>query len=242
VRASLAHLEKMALFASDGPSGVSPSVPPSSELSDLARAVLSRLRTPATIDEVLEEMSAPDADILLAIAELDAAGRVKRLSRESQRVPLVNVEGLPAVRAHAARARVAGFEGAARVVFAGTPGRLAVIAHSALSLADAVPPADAAPSVPVPHLMASVGLGDDVSVDLVALPLVPAYGPLWTMALAGSAIVVRLDDAAAQALDEACAAAEVPIVDAAVMVPSFDEGNAALVASAVRQALEGAAG
>jgi CheY-like chemotaxis protein len=238
-RAHLAHLEKMVLFASDGPSSSSSSGTSSGTLSDLARSVLTRLRTPATIDEVLEEMSAPDADLLEAIAELDAAGRVKLLSHESERVPLVNVDGLPGMRAHAARAKAPGFEGASRVVFAGTPGRLAVVAHSALSLADSVPPGESAPSVPVPHLMASVRLGDDVSVDLVALPLVPAYGPLWPMTLAGAAIVVRLDDAAAEALAEACDAAEVPIVDASVIVPNFDEGNAALVASAVRAALEG---
>jgi CheY-like chemotaxis protein len=241
-RAKVAHLERKALFASDAASSGAP--PSSGDLSTLARAVLSRLRSPATMDDVLEELPAPDADLLSAIQELDAAGRVKLLSQDAERVPLVGPEGLHAMRAHAARAKAPGFEGAARVVFAGTPGRLAVTAHSALSLADAVPAPDAQPTVPAPYLMASVGLGDDVSVDLVALPLVPAYAPLWPMALAGSAVVVRLDDAAEHVLAEACAAAEVPIVLASSLVPQFkdefDEGNAVHVAAAVRAALEGA--
>jgi hypothetical protein len=60
------------------------------------------------------------------------------------------------------------------------------------------------------------------------------------MTLAGSAVVVRVDDAAAHALPDACAAAEVPIVIASAVVPEFDEGNAAHVAACVRGALEAA--
>ena len=101
---------------------------------------------------------------------------------------------------------------------------------------------DASPrKKPIPHPIASVKLGDDVSLDIVALPLVPAYAPLWPMALAGSAIVVRLDDAAELALNEACAVSEVTIADAGILVGTFDEGNAVHVASLIRAALEGAA-
>jgi CheY-like chemotaxis protein len=234
-RAALASLENKALFASDTVSGG----PPSGELSDLARTILSRLRSPATMDEVLEELPAPDADILLALRELDVAGRLKRLTHEGDRVPVASADALPTLRALASRAKAPGFDGAARVVFAGTPGRLAVVAHSALGLEGAIGAPDGQPTVPVPYLMAQLALGDEISLDLVALPLVPAYAPMWPMALAGAAVVVRLDDAAALALADACAAIDLPIVDAAVIVPSFDEGSASLVASAVRAALEG---
>ena len=101
---------------------------------------------------------------------------------------------------------------------------------------------DGVPSVPIPHVIATVRLGDDVSLDLVALPLVAAYAPLWPMALAGSAIVVRLDDAAETALNEACIAAEITIAEANALVGALDEGNAVHVANLVRAALEGAAG
>jgi CheY-like chemotaxis protein len=233
-RASLAHLEKKALFATD----LGGAAPKSTEPSDLARVIVSRLRSPAAMDDVLEELPASDAEVLRAIKELDAAGRIKVLSQDAERVPLVGPEGLHAMRAQAALGKAQGYDGATRIVFAGTPGRLAVTAHSALSLADAVPAPDAQPTVPAPYVMASVRLGDDVSVDLVALPLVPAYAPLWPMALAGSAVVVRLDDAAADVLADACAAAEVSIVLSSALVPQFDEGNAAHVAGAVRGALE----
>jgi hypothetical protein len=176
--------------------------------------------------------------LLGAVRELEVAGRLKRLSREGDRVPIASADGLHALRALASRAKPLGYDGAARVVFAGTPGRLAVVAHSALGLEAATGAPDGQPTVPVPYLMASVSLGDDVSLDLVALPLVPAYAPMWPMALAGAAVVVRLDDAAALALADTCNAAELPIVDAAALVPEFDEGQASLVAGIVRAALE----
>jgi hypothetical protein len=235
-RAVLGDVGDGALFAVDGGG----SGGPQGDFSDLARAVLTRLRAPVTLDDLLDEMPAPDADVLHAVRELDGAGRIKRLSHPLERAPIVGPEGLHAMRALAARAKAPGYQGAARVVFAGTPGRLSVVAHSALSLVDAVGAPEGQPAVPAPYIMASVRLGDDVGLDLVALPLVPAYGPLWPMALAGSAVVVRLDDAAAQALTDACAAAEILVVDVASLVPEFDEGNVALVAAAVRAALEGA--
>ena len=96
------------------------------------------------------------------------------------------------MRALVSRATSPGFSGSARIVFAGTPSRLAVFSHAALCLADAIAAPDPAPNVPVPYPIATLRLGDDVDLELVALPLVPAYAPLWPMAISGSAIVVRL--------------------------------------------------
>ncbi len=238
LRAALGDMATKALFATEAP--LTGATPPSPELSPLARAVLSRLRVPATIDELLDDVAGADTDLLRATMELDRAGRIKLLAHSAQRVPLAGTDELHAMRALAARARAPGFEGSARIVFAGTPGRLAVFAHTALCLADALP-GDAAPSVPIPHTIATVKLGDDVNLELVALPLVPAYAPLWPMALAGAALVVRLDDAAQIALDDACAAAEVKVSEASLLAGPLDEGNAVHVASLVRAALEGAA-
>ena len=61
------------------------------------------------------------------------------------------------------------------------------IGLSVLSLADAFPPQEPTPSVPVPYVLATIRLGDGVELDIVALPLVPVYAPLWPMALAGAA-------------------------------------------------------
>jgi CheY-like chemotaxis protein len=234
LRHRLAELAGKALLAHEGP--VDPS------LSPLAKAIVVRLRAPATLDEILDEYADSDAAILTAVAELEAAGKLRRLAHETTRVPLVGTDQLHLMRALVSRATPQGFEGLARVVFAGTPTRLAVFAHAALCLADALGPSEPAPSIPIPHSIATIRLGDDVDLELVALPLVPAYAPLWPLALAGSAIVVRLDDAAGSALTEACAAAELPVLDAQVLVGALEEASVAQVAGLVRAAIEATQG
>ena len=72
----------------------------------------------------------------------------------------------------------------------------------------------------------------------VALPLVPAYAPLWPMALAGAAVVVRLDEAAARSLEEACASVNVSVLDARAIFGSLEESSAVQVASLIKTALE----
>jgi hypothetical protein len=234
LRARLGDLSAKALLAAEGGDH--------SDLSPLARGTLAKLRAPATLDEILDEVPEPDAQVLGALVELDVAGRLKRIAHESHRAPLVGTEQLHLMRALVSRATVPGYEGAARLVFAGTPSRLAVFAHAALRLVDAVPASEPTPSIPIPHSIATVRLGDDVDVELVALPLVPAYAPLWPLTLAGSAVVVRLDDAAGSALAEACTAAELPILDAHVLVGALEEGSVAQVASLIRAAIESTQG
>jgi CheY-like chemotaxis protein len=234
LRARLGDLTAKALLATEGGD--------QADLSPLARTTLAKLRAPATLDEVLDDLPEPDAHLLAAIVELDGAGRLKRLPHEMHRAPLVATEQLHLMRALVSRALAPGYEGATRLVFAGTPSRLAVFSHAALRLVDALPPPDPAPAIPIPHVIATVRLGDDVDVEIVALPLVPAYAPLWPLTLAGSAIVVRLDDAAGSALAEACAAAELPVLDAHVLVGALEEGSVAQVASLIRAAIEATQG
>ncbi len=233
-RALLGDLTAKALFAAEaGDPG---------ELSPLARAVLARLRTPATLAELLDDLAEPDSVILATLVELDARSRLRRLPHDPQRVQLVGPDQLHLMRALVSRASAPGYQGAARVVFAGTPSRLSLFAHAALCLSDAVPSPELPPTLPLPHPIATVGFGDDVDLELVALPLVPAYAPVWPLALAGAAIVVRLDDAAGSALTEACAAAELPVLDAQMLVGALEEGSVAQVASLVRAAIEATQG
>jgi CheY-like chemotaxis protein len=224
-RALLGDMTAKALVAAEGGDP--------GELSPLARAILARLRTPATIAELLDDLTEPDAVILATLVELDGKSRLKRLPHDTQRLQLVGPDQL-----HLMRALV----GAARLVFAGTPSRLAVFAHAALCLVDAIPSPESSPTLPIPHPIATVRFGDDVDLELVALPLVPAYAPVWPLALAGAAIVVRLDDAAGSALTEACAAAELPVLDAQMLVGALEEGSVAQVASLVRAAIEATQG
>lgn len=218
------------LIAGDGSSGETTSA--------VDQHVVARLRVPALLDELLDELPHSDADILDAALRLHAKGRIKQLGHASSRVQLCGADQLHLVRASAARAKAAGFAGAARLVFAATAARLAVLGHTVLSLADAVPPADAAPPLPVPHSLSTIRLGDGVELDVVALPLVPAYAPLWPMALAGAAVAVRLDEGAAQPLEEACGSVAVTILDARAVFGVVDESSPVQVASLIRTALE----
>ena len=209
-----------------------------SAASSVDEHVLTRLRVPATLDELLDELPHADAEILASALALHGRDRIKVLGHASSRVQLCGADQLHLVRASAARARAAGFAGPARLVFAATPSRLAVLGHTVLSLADAVPSTEPIPALPVPHSLSTLRLGDGVELDVVALPLVPAYAPLWPMALAGAAVVVRLDEGAAQPLEEACGAVAVTILDAAAVFGVVDESSAVQIASLIRTALE----
>jgi hypothetical protein len=230
VRAQAGDLVTSTLLAVDGGSVES--------LSEIDQHVLSRLRVPAMVDDLLDELPHADAAILESIVRLDARGRVKRLGHASLRVQLCGPDQLHLLRASAARARAAGFSGPARLVFAATPSKLAIFGHTVLSLADAFAPQEPTPSVPVPYVLATIRLGDGVELDIVALPLVPVYAPLWPMALAGAAILVRLDEAAAQSLEEACSSVAVPILDARAIFGALEESSAVQVASLIKTALD----
>ncbi len=206
--------------------------------SQAEQHVLARLRIPALLDELLDELPQSDAEILEAAIRLDAKGRIKQLGQTSSRVQLCGADQLHVVRASAARAKAEGFAGAARLVFAATPARLVVLGHTVLSLADAVPPSEPVPPLPVPHSLSTIRLGDGVDLDVVALPLVPAYAPLWPLVLGGAAVAVRLDEGAAQALGEACASVGVKILDARAVFGTVDETSPVQVASLIRTALE----
>jgi CheY-like chemotaxis protein len=230
VRAQAGDLVTTMLLAMDGATADS--------LSEIDQHVLTRLRVPAMVDDILDELPHADASILESIVRLDARGRVKRLGLQSSRVQLCGPDQLHLLRASAARAKSAGFSGPARLVFAATPSKLAVFGHTVLSLADAFPPVEPTPSVPVPYVLATIRLGDGVELDVVALPLVPVYAPLWPLALAGAAILVRLDEAAAQSLEEACASVAVPILDARAIFGTLEESSAVQVASLIKTALD----
>lgn len=200
--------------------------------------LLARLRVPATLDQLLDELPHPDSVILASLIRLDRAARVKRLGEVGSRVQLCGPDQLHLVRASASRARASGFGGAARVVFAATPSRLAVFGHTVLSLADTFASQEPAPSVPVPYAIATIRLGDGVDIDVVALPLVPAYAPLWPMVLAGAAVVVRLDGGASESLAQACSAVDVSSLDAQAIFGALEESSAVQVATLIRTALE----
>lgn len=204
-------------------------------LEPLDERVLARLRAPTELDVLLDDLREPDADILEALVRLEE--HLRSVGR-SATVQLCGPDQLHMVRSSAERAKGAGFQGAARLVFAATAGKLAVLGHTVLALADAQAPTDPAPSLAIPHPIATLSLGEGIDLDVVALPLVPAYAPLWPMVLAGAAVTIRVDEAASQALEEACAAVGVTILDASAVFGVFDESSPMQVASLIRTALE----
>lgn len=230
LRQQAATLAETTLLAAEGVFGEPASL--------IEQHVVARLRVPGRLDDLLDDLPHPDADILDATVRLHASGRIKTLGYATSHVQLCGADQLHVVRASAARARSAGFKGAARLVFAATAARLAVLGHTVLLLADALPPADPAPPLPIPHLLSTIRLGDGVELDVVALPLVPAYAPLWPMVLAGAAIVVRLDEGAAEPLGEACGSVAVSILDARAVFGPVDESSPIQLASLIRTALE----
>lgn len=200
--------------------------------------VVARLRLPARLDELLDDLPEPDSVVLATVLRLDERGKLRRLGAVSSRVQLCGADQLHLLRASASRARAPGFATPARIVFAASPARLAVFGHTVLSLADALPPTAAAPAVPLPHELSTLRLGDGVSLDVIGIPLVPAYAPLWPMAIAGAALVVRLDDGASEALESAAASVDVAVLDARAVFGHVDETSAVQVASLLRTAVE----
>jgi len=88
------------LIAADGSTGEA--------LHAIDQHVLARLRVPAMLDELLDELPHSDADILDAAIRLDAKGRIKQLGHASSRVQLCGADQLHLVRASAARAKTPG--------------------------------------------------------------------------------------------------------------------------------------
>ncbi len=205
---------------------------------EVEQHVLNRLRIPASLDDLLDDLPHDDVSILETVLRLDGDGRLKRLGARSSRVQLCGADQLHRVRAAAARAKHEGFAGPARIVFAAIPTRVAITRQTLMSLSDTIPSTEGPPSLPVPHPVVTIRLGDGVDLEVAALPLVPAYAPLWPMAIAGAVTVVRLDEAASDALEEVCRSVGTSILDARAIFGAVDESSAVQVASLIKTALE----
>lgn len=218
------------------------SVRPGPDDPEAEGATLRTLAVPRTVDELLDEVTLSDHDALETLQRLLEDGRVRRLPRGAARAPLAPTEQLPVLAAVAARLAPPGFAGPARIVLAGCPRRLATVAHTLRRVTDAQPPSEAPPSLPIPHELGTLHLGESAELILVGLPTVEAYSPLWTLALAGSAALIRLDDPLGPVLEETSSVLGIPLLDAPVLVGDLDEADPAQVASLVRAALDSLAG
>ncbi len=209
---------------------------------EIERIVSDALATPRTVDELLDELPQGDLELLLALRSMLSQGLVRLIPKGAVQAVLAEPEQQSVLAAMVARLARPGFAGNPRLLFAATPARLAGFGHATRRIADAMPPQEPTPAAPVPHLLCSLRIGDQAELDVVALPTLEAYAPLWALCLPGSAAVVRLDEQDCPALEEACAVAEVPLLEAYALLGDVDEADPVQVAALLRASVEQVAG
>lgn len=207
-----------------------------------ALRVVEALTAPLTLDEVLDDVPFTDLAIVEALSALLDSGVVRRIPRGAERVELAEPGQLSVLGALTRRLSRPGFEGPARLILAGSPRQLATVTHSVRRIVDAVPPTESVPAAPVPHHLATLRVSDGAELDVVGLPVLDAYAPLWALTLPGSAVVLRLDGAGSDALDELAALHSVPMLDAVALTGPFDDADPAQIAALIRAALDALVG
>jgi hypothetical protein len=208
----------------------------------LAKEIAGALAVPRTLDELLDELGSADLELLEVTGKLLSAGHLRRVNETSPRPELASPDRLHLLAALVKRLSREGYLGGARLVFAGDPRRLTALGHALGRLAQAEVPASTVPAAPVPHTLCAVNLPEGARLELVALPLVDAFGALWGLSLPGSAAVVQLPGASSLLLEELAQVVGTPLLDARALVGDLDETDAHQVAALVRSALDHLAG
>ena len=215
--------------------------PPGADFSEAASRVLETLTTPRTLPELLDEVTLPDLAVLEALTALLDQGLVRRIASSAVRVELADPERMAVLAALAKRAERSGYRGAARVVIAATMQRLLTLMHAIARIADTAVPTEQVPAAPVPYALATLRLGE-ADLEVVGLPLVEAYAPLWGLVLPGAAALARIELTASEALETACSVAAVPMLEAGALMQDGDEADPEQVATLLRMLLEKALG
>jgi len=209
--------------------------------SDVEQRVLDVLVTPHSLGELLDEVPALDLEVLNGLAGLLARGAVRRFAGGTLRVDLAEPERLSVLAALAQRVARPGFDGPTRLALAGSQQNLAA-ALSALGRIGEATVLGEIPAAPVPHSMATVRLADGITLEIVGIPVVDAFAPLWALVLPSCAAVARIDAASAESLDSACRLVSVPLYDGAEVLGTGGETNPERLAALVRGTLERVAG
>lgn len=215
--------------------------PPGSDTGETSARLLEALTTPRTLSELLDETTILDLTVLEALKDLLEQGLVRRFASSQVRVELADPERMAVLAALAKRAARPGYRGAARVVVAATMQRLVTLMHATARIADAIVPTEMVPAAPVPYALATLRLGE-ADLEVVGLPLVEAYAPLWGLVLPGAAALARIELTASEALDTACSVAAVPVLEAGALLREGDESDPEQVAGLLRMLLEKALG
>jgi len=222
--------------------GSSPPSPSNEERTEVAAQVTSLLQMPHHLDELLDEINAADLTILEVLAEMLAAGKVRRVSLADLTTPFAPPEQLPVLRSLVTRLTRPGFQPPPSLLIAASARRMPTLAHAVRRIADAVVPAEPAPRAALPRPLGVLRLGDGVELALTGLPADDTFSPTWPLALHGAAAVIRLNDAGGEALAAHCQALELLLIDAESLLGSLDVSAPGHIAALVRAALETAAG
>jgi hypothetical protein len=105
-----------------------------------------------------------------------------------------------------------------------------------------VVPTGAVPSAPVPHTLAILRLTEGVELEVMGIPALDTYQPLWALTLPGCSIVVVLEGVATEAVSELCGVFGIPMLESSAILGDFDEADANQVAALLTGALESATG
>ncbi|WP_104986157.1 DUF4388 domain-containing protein [Sorangium cellulosum] len=208
----------------------------------VAAKVTALLQMPHNLDELLDEISAPDLLILEVLMELTAAGKIRRISLADLTTPFAPPEQFAVLRSLVTRLSRPGFAPPPHLVLAASARRMTTLSHAVRRIADAAVPAEPPPHAPLPRPLGVIRLGEGVELALVGLPVEDNIAPTWPLALHGAAAVVRLDHAGTDALAAHCEALELMILEAEVMMGPLDLASPGQIALLVRMALEAAAG
>jgi hypothetical protein len=204
--------------------------------------VAALLQIPHKLEELLDEISAPDLFILEALAQLHAAGKVRKIALSDLATPFATPEQLPVFRSLVTRLVRPGFAPPPCLIIAASARRMPTLAHSIRRITDAAFPAEPPPRAPLPRPLGLLRLGEGVELALAGVPADDAFSPIWPLTLHGAAAVIRLNDAGGEALEAHCQALELTLIDAESMMGSLDVAAPGHVAALIRVALEMAAG
>jgi hypothetical protein len=203
-----------------------------------ARDVYDALSAPRSLDDLLDEVPAPDLEVLQTLLSMLASGVVRRVDGAGGHVTIAPPEQMPVLRALAGRLAREGFAPPARFAVASTPRRIQALAGSLLRVTGASAPAEPIPGAPIPHDLGVLRLGDAVELGVLGVPVVDAFAPTWSLALPGVLVLVRLDETMSPTLDAVCRAFELRVLSASDLVSGFDEADPAKVAELVRAVIE----
>jgi CheY-like chemotaxis protein len=230
-----------ALLLEDTPSG--DRAPSRAGISGaIARELATLLQVPRSIEELLDEIGAPDLAILEALTQMAAARRVRRIPISELTTPFGPPEQLPVLRSLVTRLARPGFSPPPRLILASKPQRIPALTHAVRRIMDAVAPAELPPRAPLPRTLATLRLGDGVELAVTGLPADEAFAPTWALTLPGASAVVRIESAGGEALEALCGAVEVMMIEAESVMGAIDVAVPAQIAALLRSALELAAG